>query len=182
MEKNKPNQRHFLFWSLLINLSLTFLKIIFGLFCLLDALAQGVHLNAALKGIWLSAVRQAREGPGLKIDTKHMNGMNWFPRCHWSTTWTLPCGVANLKSTMKSFTRTRAAKDLLCPTLSQQQTGSGEGHPPTPALPLSKTAHLCMESLMSYLSVRRGQSDFFMPQSAGKLFKLHWISLKLIEN
>lgn len=82
---------------------------------------------------------------------------------------------------METFTRTRAAKGLLCLTLLQQQTGSGEGHPPTPALPLSKTAHSCVESLMSYLSVRRGQSGCFVPQSVGKLFKLHWVSLKLIE-
>lgn len=81
---------------------------------------------------------------------------------------------------METITRTRAAKDLLCLTLLQQQKGSGKGSP-TPALPLSKTAHLCVESLTSYLSVRRGQSGCFMPQSVGKLFKLRWISLKLIE-
>jgi len=67
--------------------------------------------------------------------------------------------------------RTRATKDLQRPTLLQQQIGASDDHAPTPALPWSKTAHLCVVSLVSYLSVRRGQSSFLKLQAIGKYFK-----------
>lgn len=71
-----------------------------------------------------------------------------------------------MKSTMKTFktTITRAAKDLQHPTLLLWQIGSSGDHASASALPWSKTAHLCMESLVSYLSARGGQSSFLTPQ------------------